>query len=139
MATSEALAYACDTYACDTYVYNKIANIKHNGYDLYYREPIDTQMRKATAMNAKYNYFYKSPYNDTIQTLGQFKGLSKRNSESRAYDYDFDVFEFTEYDYISCSEKNNLYCMGIPEEGASMVRIDSLFYLDSPIYYKKSF
>ena len=122
----------------DDCVYHKIANIKHNGYDLYYQEPIDTNMRKATIMNAKYNYFYKSPYNDNIKTLGQFTQQSKRSSNARYNDYDYDVFEFTEYDYIACSEKENLYCMGIPESGKNMVRVEGMFYLEFPIYYMRS-
>lgn len=120
------------------YVYHKIANIKHNGSDLYYQEPINTTMQKATKMTAKYNYFYKSPYNDIVQTLGQFTQQSKRSSNARYNDYDYDVFEFTEYEYIACSDKENLYCMGIPESGENMVRVEGMFYLEFPIYYMRS-
>ena len=121
------------------YVYHQIANITYNGYDLYYKEPIDISMHKATVMNAKYNYFYKSPYNEEVRSLGTFKGLSKRSSNCRYDDYDYDVFEFSECDYITCSEKEkeNLYCMGIPETGKNMVLLDGMLSQGYPVYYLK--
>jgi hypothetical protein len=122
----------------ECYVYYKIANITNNGYELYYKEPIDINMHKATVMNAKYNYFYKSPYYDTTRNLGTFKCVSKRSSNCRYDDYDYDVFEFSEYDHLACSEKENLYCMGIPETGKNMILIDGLLSQGYPVYYQKN-
>ena len=129
------------TTATAAWVFHKIANITNNGYELYYKEPIDVQMQKATVMNSKYNYFYKSPhkspYNEDVLNLGTFKGLSKRSSNCRYDDYDYDVFEFSEYDYIACSEKRNLYCVGIPETGENMVLLDGMLSQGYPVYSLK--
>jgi hypothetical protein len=123
--------------AAITYVYHQISNITNNGCKIYYKEPIDIRMHKATVMNAKYNYFYKSPDNEEVRGLGTFKGLSKRGSNCRYDDYDYEVFEFSEYDYITCSEKEkeNLYCTGIPETGENMVLIDGILSQGYPVYY----
>ena len=122
--------------AAITYVYHQIANITNNGYNLYYKEPIDISMHKATVMNAKYNYFYKSPHNEEVLKLGTFKGLSKRSSNCRYDDYDYDVFEFSECDHLACSEKEkeNLYCMGIPETGENMVLLDGMLSQGYQVY-----
>lgn len=126
------------TTATAAWVFHKIANITNNGYELYYKEPIDVQMQKATVMNAKYNYFHKAPYHEGgVRNLGTFKGLSKRSSNCRYDDYDYDVFEFSEYDYIACSEKRNLYCVGIPETGENMVLLDGMLSQGYPVYYLK--
>ncbi len=120
------------------YVYMKIDHIKYKGFDLYYRSEIDNKAHPATVFNDKYNYFYKSPYNnDAVKELGKFKGLSKRSSNFRYNDYDYDVYEF-ENDYISCDEKKYIYCTGIPESGENMKKIEGMEYLDLyAVYYNE--
>ena len=118
------------------YVYTKISHLKYKGFDLFYKSEIDTKAQAATIFNDKYEYFYKSPYNaDPIKELGKFQRLSKRSSNLRYNDYDYAVYEFTN-DYISCDEKKNLYCTGIPESGENMIKVDQMLYLDlHPVYY----
>ena len=117
------------------YVYTKIPHIKHKGFDLYYRSEIDNKAHPATIFNDKYEYFYKSLYNDVIKPLGKFIRISKRFSNLRYNDYDYDVYEFTN-DYISCDEKKNIFCTGIPETGENMVKLDHMLYLDMHgVYY----
>jgi hypothetical protein len=119
------------------YVYMKINNLKYKGFDLYYRTEINTTAEQATVFNDKYEYFYKSLYSDTIKELGKFKVMSKRSSNLRYNDYDYDVYEFTN-DYISCDEKKNIYCRGIAETGDNMVQLEDMLYLDlHPIYYNQ--
>lgn len=64
--------------AATAYVYHKIANIIKTGYELYYKEPIDIHMHKATVMNTKYNYFYKLPYNEEFCNfaISQFRNFA---------------------------------------------------------------
>jgi hypothetical protein len=115
----------------------KINNLKYKGFDLYYRTEINTTAEQATVFNDKYEYFYKSLYSDTVKELGKFKVMSKRSSNFRYNDYDYDVYEFTN-DYISCDEKKNIYCRGIAEKGDNMVQLEDMLYLDlHPIYYNQ--
>ena len=120
----------------ETYVYHKIANITNNGCDLYYREPIDTSMQKATVMNGKYNYFYKSSNVNGVRALGKFKCLGWRRSDCRYDDYDYEVFEFMENDHVASSDKDNIYCMGIAETDKNMVPLAGMFSQGFPVYYK---
>jgi len=110
------------------YVYNKIPYLKYKGFDLYYRSEIDNKAHPATVFNDKYEYFYKSPYKDEIKSLGKFKGISKRSSNLRYNDYDYDVYEFAKEE-VSLEESRNIFSRGIGECGENMVRLegDGLF------------
>lgn len=118
------------------YVYTKINHLKYKGFDLYYRSEIDNKAHPATVFNDKYEYFYKSPYNNNeIKALGKFKGMSKRSSNLRYNDYDYDVYEFTN-DFVSCDEKKYIFCTGIPESGENMILLESHKYMEMhPVYY----
>ena len=118
------------------YVYTKIPHLKYKGFDLYYRSEIDNKAHPATVFNDKYEYFYKSPYNSEIKQLGKFKGISKRSSNLRYNDYDYDVYEFTN-DEIPISEEKNIYSRGIVECGEYMVKIEGMVYIDMDgVYYR---
>lgn len=125
-----------------SFAYYLIDHIKYNGYDMYYKKPIDTTRQKAKGVfDDKHIYYYKSPYHaeEPMKKLGKFTGKSKRSSTTRAYDYDYDVYEFTEVDHISCSEIDNIYREGIPETNDSrMIRIiDIDWYNEYPVYYEE--
>ena len=118
------------------YVYNKIDHLKYKGFDLYYRSEIDHKAHPATVFNDKYEYFYKSPYKDEIKPLGKFKGISKRSSNLRYDDYDYDVYEFAKEE-VSLEEKGKIYSRGIGECGENMVRLEGMVYLDMEwVYYR---
>jgi len=116
-----------------TFAYYKIDNITKNGSELYYKKPVDIVIHKASVMDSKHFYYYKSPYVKEYRPLGQFNRLNKRSSNCLYNDYDYDVYEFTE-DYISCEEKENIYCIGIPEKGENMVKMEGMFYQEYEIY-----
>ena len=116
------------------YTFIKINDMKHNGNELFYMKPINVTLQPATEFNACYNYFYKSPHSTEIKPLGTFLQYSKRSSMRREDDYDYDVFEFTN-DYVSCSEKAHLYCIGIPVSMENMMPLANMVYNDYPIYY----
>jgi hypothetical protein len=116
-----------------SFAYYKIDNITQNGFELFYKKPIDIAIHKATLMDSKHFYYFKSPYVTEYRPLGQFNTLNKRSSNCRYNDYDYDVYEFTD-DYISCSEKDNIYCIGIPESGEKMVEIKGMLYQEYQIY-----
>ena len=122
-----------------SFVYIKIDNIKYNGYNLYYKKPIDETMTLASEFNDKYTYFYNDPNNNnnTLKPLGKFKCMSKKSSNSYWDDYDYEVYEFTEgYKYISISDKDNIYCQGIPENYEHMIEVKEMLYLVYPVYYE---
>jgi hypothetical protein len=111
-------------------------NIKYKGYSLYYKKPIDESIYKASEFNGKYKYFYKDLNNKTttLKPLGKFKIMSKRSSNCRWNDYDYDVYEFTN-DYIDVSDKDNIYCQGISESEENMTLVKDMDYLGFPIYH----
>ena len=118
------------------YVYTKIDHLKYKGFDLYYRSEIDNKAHPATVFNDNYEYFYKSPYKDEIKPLGKFKGHSKRSSNLRYNDYDYNVYEFVN-DYISCDEKKYIFCVCIQESGENMIQLENQKYIDVyEVYYK---
>jgi len=118
------------------YIYTKINHQTYKGFELFYRSEIDPNTHQATEFNDKYEYFYKSPYNnDTLKSVGKFVGVRIRSSNLRYNDYDYDVYEFTN-DYISCSEKKDIYCKGITESGENMIEIAEMKYLKKyPVYF----
>jgi len=118
------------------YIYTKIPHLKYKGFDLYYRSEIDNKAHQATVFNDKYEYFYKSPYKDEIKPLGKFKGLSKRSSNLRYNDYDYEVYIF-EKEEVSLEDKINIFSRGIVECGENMVRLEGMVYLDMDgVYYR---
>ena len=64
---------------------------------------------------------------------GKFNKLGIRNSTWGNDDNDYEVYEFMD-DYISCIEKKNIYCIGIPESGEKMVEMVGMFFKEYPIY-----
>ena len=116
-----------------SFAYYKIENITQNGEGLYYKKPIIIEMHKADVMDSKHYYYYKSPYVTEYRPLGKFNKLGIRNSTWGNDDNDYEVYEFMD-DYISCIEKKNIYCIGIPESGEKMVEMVGMFFKEYPIY-----
>jgi hypothetical protein len=108
-----------------SFVYCKIENIKYNDYNLYYKKPIVDTIALAEEFNDKYTYFFKCPITDKLHPLGKFK---YRN------DFDSEVYEFTE-GFITLSERDYIYCKGIPESGENMILVEGMFNLEFPVYY----
>ena len=117
-----------------SFVYYRIKDMKHEGYNIYYKTPVNGGIHKATVFDDKYTYYYKSASSNNMRPLGKFKYYSKRSSMTRWDDYDYEVIEFTE-DYINLDEKNNVYCEVIHESGEHMIHVDSLLYKGYEVYY----
>jgi hypothetical protein len=116
--------------------YIKINNIKHKGFELYYKKKIDNTMTKATIFDNNYKYFYKLPDSIVVRSLGYFKYIGKKSSESRYYDFDYDIYQFDE-DFVLCSKKDNIFCIEQPMHYENMVLMEDMFYFEYPVYYKK--
>lgn len=117
-----------------SFVYYKLENLLYNGYNLYYKKPINENITLAEEFNEKFTYFYKCPITNKLSPLGKFKYISKRNSECRWNDYDYEVYEFTE-GFTSISEKDIIYCKGIADSGENMILLKGMFNLEFPVYY----
>lgn len=126
------------------YTFLKIENIKYNSFEVYYKKPVDINLRKATVFNDNYNYYYKDKDsdkdNESIKLLGYFKGISKVNLGCPFNDYDYDVYEFDK-DKIFCTKKEFIYCSEIPYskyDSNDFFMIHEMKYLEMyPVYYKK--
>ena len=117
-----------------SFVYCKIENIKYNDYNLYYKKPIVETINLAAEFNDKYTYFLKCPITDKLHPLGRFKYINKNYSQQCWDDYVYEVYEFTE-GFITLSERDYIYCKGIPESGENMILVEGLFNLEFPVYY----
>ena len=117
--------------------YIKIDNIKHKGFNLYYKKEIDENMNKATRFNNNYKYFYKSPESNIIKSLGLFKHIGKKSSGSRYCDIDYDIYQFEE-DFVFFSKKDNIYSIEQSVCYDNMVLIEDMFYLENPVYYNST-
>ena len=115
--------------------YIKIDNIKYKEFELYYKKEIDNIMTKATIFDSNYKYFYKSHDSIVVKPLGYFKHIGKKSSESRYYDFDYDIYQFDE-DFVLCSKKDCIFCIEQPIYYENMVLIEDMFYLEYPVYYK---
>jgi hypothetical protein len=59
----------------------------HNGYEVYYKKPININFHKATIFNDNYNYYYyissreedREEYSALYRPLGKFERMSKEN------------------------------------------------------------
>jgi hypothetical protein len=120
-----------------TETFRKISNIKFNGRQLYYKTQYNSILTVATEFTAASNilYFYKKDENQTPSALGHFKGMSKRSSNCRSFDVDFDVFEF-ENDVIFCHQKQKILCMELPYEGENMTMMEGMLYENKEVYYE---
>jgi hypothetical protein len=122
------------------FIFVKLDNITHNGFEVYYKKPINTNFHKATVFNDNYNYYYKSSEEeqDDLQLyrpLGKFDGMSKVNLGCPYSDIDYDVYGF-EKDKIFCNKKDLIYCCGLPDSDENMILIEDTLYQDYPLYYK---
>jgi hypothetical protein len=115
--------------------YIKIDNITYKGFELYYKKEIDNIMTKATIFDSNYKYFYKSPDSIVIKNLGYFKYIGKKSSESRYYDFDYDIYQFDE-DFVLCSNKDCIFSIEQQIYYENMVLIEDMFYLKYNVYYK---
>ena len=120
-----------------SFAYYKIENLYYNNYNLYYKKPIAVELTLATEFNDKYNYFFKCPITSNIHPLGKFKYINKGSSRHRWDDYDYEVYEFTEGFINFLTERENVYCKGIPESGENMLLLEGMFNLEFPVYYHK--
>ena len=122
-----------------TETFRKISNIKFNGKQLYYKTNHVSVMVPATEFTNTSHilYFYKKEVNDTPIALGHFKGMSKRSSNCRSYDIDFDVFEF-ENDVVFCHQKQKIFCMEMPYRGENMIMMEGMLYENKEVYYENN-
>jgi len=125
----------------DYHTFIKIENLKYKGFELYYKKPVDVNLRKATIFNNDYNYYYKSG-DEPIKLLGYFKGICKVNLGCPFSEYDYDVYNF-DNDKIFYTKKEFIYCSEIPyskhdNDNNTFFIIEEMFYLELyPVYYKK--
>ena len=130
----------------DNFIFVKIDNITQNGFEVYYKKPINTYFHKATVFNDNYKYYYNfrtfdeedpqsEDYTNLYRPIGKFKGMSKVNLVCPYSDIDYDVYVF-EKDKIFCNKKDLIYCCGIPDSDENMILIEDKLYQDYPMYYK---
>lgn len=129
------------------FIFVKIENITHNGCEVFYKKPINTNFHKATDFNDNYDYYYnyrsfdedeaeREDYTALYRPLGKFECMSKVNLGCPYSDIDYDVYVF-EKDKIFCNKKDLIYCRGIPVSDENMILIEDTLYQDYPMYYKK--
>ena len=122
-------------------IYVKVENIYYKEKEVFYKQPINTELHKATEYNSNYLYYYKENDNDTDEIsnkyLGKFKSFSKYRSDSYFDDTNYDVIEF-EKDIIFENKKENIYCKGIPDSDDEnmYIIIEGMTYDIYPLYYK---
>jgi hypothetical protein len=126
----------------DYHTFIKIENLNYKGFELYYKKPVDVNLRKATIFNNDYNYYYHCG-DEPLKLLGYFKGMSKVNLGCPFTDIDYDVYEFDK-DKIFCTKKEFIYCSEIPyskydiDNNNEFFIVEEMLYLNLyPIYYKK--
>lgn len=125
------------------FIFVKIDNITHNGFEVYYKKPINTNFHKATVFNDNYDYYYhfrsfdedEEDYTALYRPLGKFERMSKVNLGCPYGDIDYDVYVF-EKDKIFCNKKDLIYCRGIADSDENMILIEDKLYQDYPMYYK---
>ena len=117
-----------------SFVYYQIKDMKHEGYNIYYKTPVNAGIHKATVFDDKYTYYVRSTLSNNMRPLGKFKYYSKRSSMQRWNDYDYEVIEFTN-DYVDLDERNHVFCEVIPESGEHMIHVESLLYKGYEVYY----
>ena len=115
------------------FVYIPIYNLRHNGKLLYYQYPVDTTIHPATVFSDRYEYFYKAIDDENMKPLGSFRGFGKQSSGQPYYDVEYDVYVFDE-DFVYSSHIQQLYCRGIPESPVGLELVDTITYLEYPVY-----
>jgi hypothetical protein len=117
------------------FIYTKMDNMKYNGFELYYRTEINTNMHKAQFFNENYIYYYKYPNLENTKLLGKFLGKSKINTGSYNNDYDYEVYTF-EHNNVFLDKADYIYCYGISNNMENMIPIEGLTFDNNQLYYK---
>lgn len=118
-----------------SYHFLKINKMKHKGFDVYYKMPVNLEIQQATIFNDKYTYYYKTEGSDSMYVLGQFKTMGKVHCNSYHHDYDYDAYFFDTREIVT-SKKSCIYCCVIPDSEENMIPIEDTTYDNYPVYYK---
>ena len=121
----------------DSFHFIQLDFMEHNGFEMYYKKPINKTLHSANIFNDKYIYYLKYANSEEFKLLGKFIGLGKINSSSPYHAYDYDVYNF-DNEQILCSKKQLIYCSGIPDSEENMVFIQNITYKGYEVYYKTS-
>ena len=120
-----------------TYIYTPVETIYYKGKEVFYKQPINTELHKATKYTNNYEYYYKNTeIDENPKYLGKFRSFGKYRSDSYFDDRDYTVIEF-EKDIVFENKIDNIYCKGILDSDENMGIIEDITYDIYPIYYKR--
>jgi len=127
---------------CRQMSYNciKIDDIKYKGFNVYYKQKINTDIRLARKFDGDCIYYQKISdvsCNSKMKLLGKFITRSRKNLGTYSLDADYDVYQF-ENDYVFCDQSDKIYCTDIKNEVLTvenMIVIKDLYYQDHLVYY----
>ena len=119
----------------DSFHFIQIDYMEHNGFEMYYKKPVNTCINKVNIFSDKYIYYLKNANSEEFKSLGKFIGVGKISSGSPYHDYDYDVYNFDK-EQVLCSKKHLIYCSGIPDSEENMVIIQNITYQGFEVYYK---
>jgi hypothetical protein len=85
--------------------------------------------------NDKSTYFFLWPHEETPRPLGKYKGIL-RITGGRAYDYDYQVFQFELGNVVPEKRNQVFYTDIVPEyDENGFVPIAGMTYNDYPLFY----
>lgn len=117
-------------------IYVKIETMTYKGKEMFYKEPIHTELHKAKKYTHNYEYYYKKTEEEPLTFLGKFRSYRKYRSDSYFDDRDYTMIDF-EKESIFENKRENIYCKGIPDSDENMCIIEDMLYEEYPVYYQK--
>ena len=110
-----------------SFVYKRVENIKHKGFSVFYKKPINTEMHIVKEFSDKYEYFYKEKEGDFI-SLGKFLNFSYYSTGNPFDEREYKKFVFEKNKHIFEPQIKNIYCCGIEESEEDMYLIEDMKY-----------
>ena len=106
------------------------------GYEMYYRKPINTELHAVMEISKNYEYYYKENEEEELKYLGKF--IERRMYRSSSYfdEYDYPIISF-EKDNVFENKIKFIYCKGIPDTDENKILIKDMMYESFPVYYQK--
>jgi len=117
-------------------IFIKIDKMYFQGYEIYYRKPINTELHAAMEISKNYEYYYKENEEEQPKYLGKFIECRMYRSSSYFDEYDYPIIVF-EKDNVFENKKKFLYCKGIPDTDENKILMEDMVYEGLPIYYQK--
>jgi hypothetical protein len=117
-------------------IYIKMDKMYFQGYEMYYRKPINTELHPAMEILKNYEYYYKENEEQELKFLGKFIECRMYRSSSYFDEYDYPIIVF-EKDNVFENKKKFIYCKGIPDIDENKILIEDMLFEGLPIYYQK--